>query len=35
MVRLDVRYMRNCSLLLDLKILFKTIAVVLRCDGAN
>jgi lipopolysaccharide/colanic/teichoic acid biosynthesis glycosyltransferase len=35
MVRLDVRYMRYCSLRLDLKILFKTIAVVLRCDGAN
>lgn len=35
MVRLDLRYIRECSLMLDLKILFKTILVVLRCDGAN
>ena len=34
MVRLDLRYIRECSLWLDLKILFKTVAVVLRCDGA-
>lgn len=34
MVRLDLRYIRECSLLLDLKILLKTVAVVLRCDGA-
>jgi lipopolysaccharide/colanic/teichoic acid biosynthesis glycosyltransferase len=34
MVRLDLRYIRECSLLLDLKILFKTVGVVLRCDGA-
>lgn len=34
MVRLDLRYIRECSLLLDLKILMKTIGVVLRCDGA-
>lgn len=35
MVRMDIRYIRSCSLLLDLKILFKTIKVVLRCDGAG
>jgi exopolysaccharide biosynthesis polyprenyl glycosylphosphotransferase len=35
MVRLDLRYMKRCSLLLDLKILLKTIKVVLRCEGAN
>ena len=35
MVRLDLRYIRSCSLLLDLKILLKTIKVVLRCDGAG
>ena len=34
MVRLDLRYIRECSLLLDLKILLKTVGVVLRCDGA-
>jgi lipopolysaccharide/colanic/teichoic acid biosynthesis glycosyltransferase len=35
MVRMDLRYMRDCSLWLDLKILLKTVKVVLRCDGAN
>ena len=35
MVRLDLRYVRNWSLWLDVKILFKTIIVVLRCDGAE
>src|SRR6202165_2451708 len=35
MVRLDLRYIRDCSLMLDLKILIKTVKVVLRCDGAT
>ena len=35
MVRLDLRYIRNCSLLLDLKILLKTVLVVLRREGAT
>jgi exopolysaccharide biosynthesis polyprenyl glycosylphosphotransferase len=35
MVRMDLRYMRDCSLWFDLQILLKTIKVVLRCDGAN
>ena len=35
MVRLDLRYIRNCSLALDLKIMIKTILVVLRRDGAT
>lgn len=35
MVRLDLRYIRNWSLWLDIKILFKTILVVIRCDGAD
>ncbi|WP_238446948.1 sugar transferase [Azohydromonas australica] len=34
MVRLDLRYIRECSLGLDVKILMKTIKVVLQCDGA-
>jgi exopolysaccharide biosynthesis polyprenyl glycosylphosphotransferase len=35
MVRLDLRYVRNCSLLLDVKILLKTFAVVLKREGAT
>jgi lipopolysaccharide/colanic/teichoic acid biosynthesis glycosyltransferase len=35
MVRLDLRYIRNWSLWLDFKILFKTVVVVIRCDGAD
>ena len=35
MVRLDLRYIRHCSLWLDLKILIKTASAVMRCDGAN
>jgi lipopolysaccharide/colanic/teichoic acid biosynthesis glycosyltransferase len=34
MVRMDLRYIRQCSLGLDLRILLRTLAVVLRCDGA-
>lgn len=34
MVRMDLRYLRECSLGLDLRILLKTVLVVLRCDGA-
>jgi lipopolysaccharide/colanic/teichoic acid biosynthesis glycosyltransferase len=35
MVRMDLMYIRRCSLMLDLKILIKTVKVVLRCDGAR
>jgi exopolysaccharide biosynthesis polyprenyl glycosylphosphotransferase len=35
MVRLDLRYIRSCSLVLDLKILIRTVKVVLQCDGAG
>jgi lipopolysaccharide/colanic/teichoic acid biosynthesis glycosyltransferase len=34
MVRLDLRYIRDCSMVLDLKILAKTVLVVVRCLGA-
>jgi lipopolysaccharide/colanic/teichoic acid biosynthesis glycosyltransferase/GGDEF domain-containing protein len=35
MVRMDLRYIRECSLLLDLKIILKTVVVVFRGDGAD
>ncbi|RZU00795.1 sugar transferase [Rivibacter subsaxonicus] len=35
MVRMDLRYIRHCSLKMDLKILAKTVIVVLRGDGAS
>jgi lipopolysaccharide/colanic/teichoic acid biosynthesis glycosyltransferase len=35
MVRMDLRYVRRCSLTTDLKILFKTVRAVLRCEGAS
>ena len=35
MVRMDLRYIREWSLVLDLKILIKTVLVVLRRDGAT
>lgn len=35
MVRMDLRYIRGCSLTLDLQILVKTILVVLKCEGAD
>jgi lipopolysaccharide/colanic/teichoic acid biosynthesis glycosyltransferase len=34
MVRMDLRYIHDCSLLLDLRILVKTVFVVIRCTGA-
>ncbi len=34
MVRLDLRYLRDCSFRLDMKILWKTVGAVIRCDGA-
>ena len=33
-VRLDIQYIQNWSLLLDLKILFRTVGAVLKCRGA-
>lgn len=35
MVRMDLRYIRNCSLSLDLRLLLRTALVVFRCDGAT
>lgn len=35
MVRMDLRYVRECSLALDLRTLFRTVKVVLGDDGAN
>ena len=35
MVRLDLRYVRYCSLTLDVKILLKTLVVVLKREGAT
>ncbi|MEA3275055.1 MAG: sugar transferase [Pseudomonadota bacterium] len=35
MVRLDLRYARNWSILLDLKILLKTVKVVIQCRGSG
>ena len=35
MVRMDLRYVRDCALWLDLRILMKTVRVVLTCDGAR
>lgn len=35
MVRLDLRYIRNWTLWLDIKILLKTVVVVMRGDGAD
>ena len=34
MVRMDLRYIRECSFALDISILIRTVIVVLRCDGA-
>ena len=34
MVRMDIQYVRCCCLTYDLRILLKTVLVVLRCDGA-
>jgi lipopolysaccharide/colanic/teichoic acid biosynthesis glycosyltransferase len=35
MVRMDLRYIRECSLALDLKLILKTVVVVLRGNGAD
>jgi lipopolysaccharide/colanic/teichoic acid biosynthesis glycosyltransferase len=35
MVRMDLRYLRLCSLKFDLSILLRTVAVVLTCEGAR
>jgi lipopolysaccharide/colanic/teichoic acid biosynthesis glycosyltransferase len=34
MVRMDIQYLQRCSLALDLAILFKTVKVVVRGEGA-
>lgn len=34
MVRMDLRYIRDCSLALDLRLMLRTVPVVLRCNGA-
>ncbi len=34
MISYDIEYIRKCSLLLDIKILLKTISVVIGCKGA-
>ena len=33
-VRLDIRYIQNWSFIMDLKILFRTVEIVLKCRGA-
>jgi lipopolysaccharide/colanic/teichoic acid biosynthesis glycosyltransferase len=35
MVRMDLRYIESSSLIVDLKILIKTVKVVFGCEGAN
>jgi lipopolysaccharide/colanic/teichoic acid biosynthesis glycosyltransferase len=35
MVRMDLRYLQHCSLSFDLRILLRTILVVLTCEGAQ
>jgi lipopolysaccharide/colanic/teichoic acid biosynthesis glycosyltransferase len=35
MVRMDLRYLRRCSLRFDLKVLLRTVLVVLTCEGAR
>jgi lipopolysaccharide/colanic/teichoic acid biosynthesis glycosyltransferase len=35
MVRMDLRYLRHCSLTFDLGILLRTVRVVLTCEGAQ
>jgi lipopolysaccharide/colanic/teichoic acid biosynthesis glycosyltransferase len=35
MVRMDLRYIRDCSLWLDLSLMLRTFKAVMRCDGAE